>query len=160
MAERKKAKDVMTRDLEVAHPEMTIQEAAQKMKAKDIGSLPVVEGNRLVGVITDRDITIRATAEAKSPTETKVSEVMTRDNLVAVREDADLVEAETIMHDRQIRRLPIVNSQNELLGYVTLAQVARTEDECQAGRVLKGVSQPGKPPSMESYGKKRSKKTG
>jgi CBS domain-containing protein len=153
-------KDVMTRDVEVARPGMTVQEAAEKMKTLDIGSLPVCENKRVVGVITDRDITVRVVAEGKSITSTSVADVMTKEGIQTVREESPLEEVEKVMHDRQIRRLPVVDAQGQLVGYLSQAKVARTEDATKAGRVLKGISEPEKPQPMESPGRKRGKKVG
>ena len=132
--------DVMTRQVECARPEMTIREAAAKMKQRDIGSLPVCDGRKLVGIVTDRDITLRATAEGINPNLTNVSEIMTRD-IVSVRPEDPLEEAERLMHDCQVRRLPVVDERGELAGYLALAGVVRCESPRQAGRVLQGVSQ-------------------
>ena len=155
----KKVKDVMTRDPEVARPDMTVREAAEKMKARNIGSLPVCEGDRLVGILTDRDITVRVTAEGKSASETKVADVMTREPLHTVSEDAPLEEAERIMHDQQIRRLPVVGAEGKLVGYLSQAKVVRVESPSQAGKVLKGISRPEKPQPMETYARKGRRKT-
>src|SRR5688572_4360546 len=119
-------KDIMTRDVECATPDMTIKDAAETMKFKDIGSLPVCDGRKLVGIVTDRDITIRAVAAGRDPGSTKVGEVMTG-RVITVREDADLKEAERLMHDHQLRRLPVVDAGGELVGYLALAKVARQE---------------------------------
>ena len=146
-------RDIMTRDVETATFDMTIKDAARIMKDKDIGSLPVCEGRKVKGVVTDRDITIRAVAEGRDPASTRVVDVMTQE-IVSVREDADLKEAEELMHDRQLRRLPVVNDQGELVGYLAMAKIARTESPEQAGKVIKGVSQPSKPEPMESYGQR------
>ncbi len=159
MAQEKKVKDVMTRELVVARPDMTIEEAAEKMRTQDIGSLPVCEDDCLCGVVTDRDITIRATAQGKNPSETRVADVMT-EGAITVDEDAPLEEAEKIMHDQQIRRLPVVDADGDLVGYLSQAKVARTEDEVKSGRVLKGISQAGKPEPIGSSTPKRRRKTG
>jgi CBS domain-containing protein len=140
-------KDIMTRDVECATPEMTVREAAEKMKSRDIGSLPVCEGKKVVGVITDRDITIRSTAGGSDPNTTKVGGVMSRD-IVSVKPDDTLRDAEQLMHDRQLRRLPVVDDKGELAGYLAIAKIARKESPAQAGRVFRGVSQPTSPQSL------------
>ena len=152
-------KDVMTREVEAARPDMTLKEAAEVMKTKDIGSLPVAENARVVGVITDRDITVRGVAEGRDVASTRVADVMSKD-IVTVREDAPVREAEKLMHDRQLRRLPVVNERDELCGYLALAKIARQESSERAGQVLKGVSEPSAPAPMEAGGHKRSRKTG
>jgi len=149
-------RDVMTREVECARPDMMIRDVARVMKDKDLGSLPVCEGTKVAGMITDRDITVRGVAEGRDPAATKVAEVMSRE-VVTVKEDSRLDEAERLMHDRQLRRLPVVNEKGELTGFLSLAKVARTEGPEQVGRVVKGVSQPSKPASMHSYEKKRRK---
>jgi CBS domain-containing protein len=152
-------RDLMTRDVVTVQPETTLKDAAQLMKSRDIGSLPVTEGRKTVGMITDRDIAIRAVAEGRDAGSTRVGEVMSKD-VVTVSESADLKEAERTMHDRQLRRLPVVNDQGELVGYLAMAKVARNETPEEAGKVLKGVSQPTTPAPMESYGRKKRQKTG
>jgi CBS domain-containing protein len=156
----RKVKDVMTREVETARPDMTVREAAEKMKARNIGSLPVCEGNRLVGILTDRDITVRVTAEGKNPSETRVADIMTREPLHTVSEDASLEEAERIMHDQQIRRLPVINAEGALVGYLSQAKVVRVESPSRAGKLLKGISRPEKPQPMESYARRSRRKTG
>ena len=142
-------KGIMTRDVDTATPDMTVREAGQLMKVKDIGSLPVCEGRKVIGVVTDRDIAVRAVAEGRDLT-TRVAEIMSK-QVVTVREDADLKDAERIMHDRQLRRLPVVDAQGELVGYLAMAKVARAETPEAAGKVIKGVSQPSRPEPMETY---------
>jgi CBS domain-containing protein len=139
--------DLMTRDVSFAWPHMTIREAAFQMKERGIGSLPVCEGRRVIGMLTDRDLTIRATAEGSDPNLTKVADVMTRDVVSCTPEDY-LETAEHLMHDLQLRRLPVVDGDGELVGFLALAKVARAETPEQAGRVIKGVSQPSAPLAM------------
>ena len=150
--------DIMTRKVESAQPDMTIRDAARMMKSRDIGSLPVCEGRKVVGVVTDRDITIRGVADGRDPGSTRVTEVMSR-QIFSVREDARLAEAERLMHDQQLRRLPVVNGEGDLVGYLALAKVARTESSERAGKVLQGVSQASKPAPMESHEKKKHPKS-
>jgi CBS domain-containing protein len=136
---------VMTRQVEVVRPDATIQEAAQKMKSIDVGSLPVCDGRKLQGMITDRDVTIRAVAEGRNPSETRVREVMTAD-IVYGRTGQDVKEIAETMAAHQIRRLPIVNDENELVGIVALGDLAvDVGDEQMSGDVLADVSTPAKP---------------
>ena len=151
-------RDIMTREVESAQPDMTIQDAARMMKSRDIGSLPVCEGRKVIGVVTDRDITIRGVADGRAPGSTRVEEVMSR-QVFSVKEDARLVEAERLMHDQQLRRLPVVNGEGDLVGYLALAKLARTESAEQAGKVIQGVSQTSKPAPMESHEKKKRQKS-
>jgi CBS domain-containing protein len=141
--------DIMTRDVKIVNPESTIRDAAQLMNSEDFGSLPVCVGRKVVGVITDRDITIRAVAQGCDPGSTRVSEVMTKE-VVSVRDNSDLTEAERLMRDRQLRRLPVVSEQGELVGYLAMAKVARTESPEQTGDLIKGISQRSKPAPRKS----------
>jgi len=149
-------RDFMTRQVEKIEPMDSIRRAAELLKIHDIGSLPVCEGRIVVGMITDRDIVIRVVAEGRDYDTTRVRDIMSKD-VVSVREDADLAEAEKVMHDRQLRRLPVVHAQNELVGYLSLARIARTETPNQAGRILQGVSQASAPAPMETPPRRRQK---
>jgi len=150
-------RDIMTRDVQSAAPDTILKDAAQLLKTRNIGSVPVLEGRKLVGILTDRDIAIRGVAEGRDPGSTRVSEVMSKE-LVTVREDTPLLEAEKLMH--QLRRLPVVSGEMELIGYLAMAKVARTESAEKAGKVLQGVSQESKPVPMESLSRKGRQKTG
>jgi CBS domain-containing protein len=135
-------RDIMSKDVVCANPETTIKDAAVTMKTRDIGSMPVCEGKRIVGVVTDRDIAVRGVAEGRDPGSTRVREVMSRE-IVSVSEESDVKEAERLMRERQIRRLPVINDEGELVGYLSMARIARTDSPEECGRVLQGVSQPG-----------------
>jgi CBS domain-containing protein len=140
-------KDIMTRDVECATPDMSVREAAERMKSRNIGSLPVCQGKKVVGVITDRDITIRSTAGGNDPNATKVDSVMSRE-VVCVKADDSIRDAEQIMHDRQLRRLCVIDDSGDLVGYLAIAKIARQESPAQAGRVFRGVSQPSTPKKL------------
>jgi CBS domain-containing protein len=132
--------ELMTRDVRIASPDQSLQQAAQLMVELDTGVLPVGENDRLVGMITDRDIAIRAVAEGKSP-DTRVRDVMTAD-VKYVFEDQEADEVSIIMSDLQVRRLPVVDRNKRLVGILSLGDLAtseRTLDE--AGTALSGVSQ-------------------
>jgi len=138
-------KDVMTSNVEVVHPDTTLQDAAKKMKDLDVGSLPVCDGQRLLGTVTDRDITVRAVAEGRNPTTTPVRESMTS-GIVYCFEDQDVREAAKLMKEKQIRRLPILNRDKRLVGIVSLGDLAvDTGNEKMAGQTLSGVSEPAQP---------------
>jgi CBS domain-containing protein len=138
-------KDVMTRDIEVIHPNATIEEAAAKMDMLDVGPLPVCDGNRLVGMVTDRDITVRATAAGKDPRATQVREVMT-DNVVYCFDDDDTNEAARLMEEQQIRRLVVLDRDKRLVGIVSLGDLAvTTQDDQLSGEVLERISEPAEP---------------
>ncbi len=132
-------RDVMSRSVEVLSPGTPVQVAARKMRESDIGSLPVCEGLHIVGIVTDRDIVLRAVAEGLDAGTTPINEIMTRDP-VTVRESAYLGEAEWVMREKQLRRLPVVNPKGDLVGYLSLGRVARTEELEEAGRLIRGVS--------------------
>lgn len=137
-----KIKNILTEDPEVIHPDATICEAAMKMKQHDIGMLPVCDGDRLVGSITDRDITIRAIADGADPLKTKVGEVMTS-KVRYCFEDSDLEEAARIMEDEKIRRLPVLNSQKRLVGIISVGDIAvRSHDERLVEEVMERVCEP------------------
>jgi CBS domain-containing protein len=140
-----KLHEVMTPNVEVIHPNASVQEAAELMRSLDVGSLPVCDGRKIQGMITDRDIAIRAVADGREARQTPVREIMTPE-LVYCTEDEDVTAAAQLMHDHQIRRLPIINEQKELVGIVSLGDLAvETRDEKMAGQVLEGVSEPAKP---------------
>jgi CBS domain-containing protein len=140
-----KLKDVMTSQVEVVHPDAMLQEAAQKMKVLDVGSLPVCDGQRLVGALTDRDITIRAVAEGRNPTTTPVREAMTP-QVIYCFDDQSVKEAAQLMQDKQIRRLPILNRDKRLVGIVSLGDLAvDTGKEKMVGETLTEISQPSQP---------------
>jgi len=134
--------DLMTREVETIDPSATLEEAASKMKALDVGMLPVCNGDRLVGAITDRDITVRATANGYVPGMTEVREVMTPDAVYCEIGD-DVRRAAGLMEAHQIRRLPVLDGDRKLVGVVSLGDLAvRTGDDTLSGEVLEGVSEP------------------
>jgi CBS domain-containing protein/sporulation protein YlmC with PRC-barrel domain len=138
-------KAIMTREVEVVHPEGTLREAAQKMATLDVGPLPVCKGDEIVGMLTDRDITVRATAEGRDPKTTKVYEVMTPE-IVFAYEDEDVSDAAQLMAEHQIRRLVVLDRDKRLVGIVSLGDLAvHTGDTRQAGETLEGVSDPSAP---------------
>jgi len=138
-------KEMMTPNVEVIQPDATLQEAAQKMKGLDVGPLPVCTGKRLEGMLTDRDITVRAVAEGRDPRTTKVQEVMTSEVVYAF-EDQDITEAARLMEECQIRRVVVLNRDKQLVGIVSLGDLAvHTGDERQAGQTLERVSEPAEP---------------
>jgi len=138
-------RDIMSRDVEVVHPDSVIQEAADKMKALNVGSLPVCDNRRLLGVVTDRDIVIRAVAAGRDPKTTKVSDTMTPE-LIYCFEDEPIREAAKLMERYQIRRLPILSREKHLVGIVALGDLAvDTGNERLSGEVLEEISEPSKP---------------
>ncbi len=133
--------EVMTRDVQTIQPDQTAREAATFMLDADAGSIPVTEGGRLIGMITDRDIAVRGVAKGNGP-ETPVRELMT-DNLVIVRIDDDVEEAATKMSDAQVRRLPVIDQDERLCGIVSLGDLSREANTECASEALEGVTQPG-----------------
>ena len=136
-----KVSEVMTRNVQTVSPDQPVQEAASFMLNADAGSIPVTEGDRLIGMITDRDITVRGIAKGYGP-DTPVRELMT-DDLIVVRIDDDVEEAATKMSDAQVRRLPVIDQDERLCGIVSLGDLARESDEDCAHEALEGISQPG-----------------
>ena len=135
-----KIRDVMTRSVELVNPDTSLQEAARTMRETDTGFLPVGENDRLVGTLTDRDITIRAVAEGRDPKSAKVRDAMSEE-LVYVFEDAETAEAADLMAQRQIRRLPVLNQDKRLVGVVSLGDLAtRTPDDDVVGQTVQDVS--------------------
>ena len=138
-------REIMTPHVAVIHPDATLQEAAEKMSRLEIGPLPVCDGERLVGMLTDRDITIRATARGCDPNTTKVHEVMTSE-VVYCFADQEVRIAAQMMEMRQIRRVPVLDRDKRLVGIVSLGDLAvETQDQHLAGKTLEEVSEPGKP---------------
>ena len=138
-------KEVMTHNPEVVRPEALLQEVAEKKSTLDVGILPVCDGDQLIGLLTDRDVTVRATAAGCDPTLIQVCDVMTT-HLVYCFEDQDLSTAARMMERCQIRRLPILNREKRLVGIVSLGDVAlHSGDQALAGEALQNVSEPAAP---------------
>jgi CBS domain-containing protein len=136
-----RVKEVMTPVVEVIDADNTLQEAAAKMKARDIGPLPVCRGYQVVGMLTDRDITVRATAEGEDPTTIRVKDIMTEE-VITCFEDQLVSEAARIMEESQVRRLVVLDRDNRLVGIVSLGDLAvQTGDEQLTGNTLEAVSQ-------------------
>jgi CBS domain-containing protein len=133
--------EVMTRNVYVANPDESIQQAAMAMAGIDAGALPVGNNDRLVGMITDRDIAIRGVAEGMSP-DTRVREVMTTD-VKYCYDDQDIEEVTLNMGDIQVRRLPVVDRDKRLVGILSLGDVAIADGNGTAGEALSKLSRPG-----------------
>jgi CBS domain-containing protein len=142
----KKVREDMTTHVETLDPDLSVQDAARKMKEYDYGFLPVLEGGRVAGALTDRDITVRVIAEARDPQRTLVRDIMSRE-IVTAQEEDDLETVYEIMKERQLRRLPVVDGQRRLVGMITLARIARDQGEDAAGEILKEVVTPPGPTS-------------
>ena len=120
-------KECMTQQVEIGSPDMTLQEAAQKMRDGDFGVLPIGENDRIVGMLTDRDITIRGTAEGRDPRNVNVREVMSG-NILYCYEDQTLDDVAQNLGDNQVRRLPVLNRQKRLVGILSLGDLAQSEE--------------------------------
>ena len=136
-----KVSQVMTRDVKTVRPDQTAKEAARFMLSEDAGSMPVSEGDRLIGMITDRDIAVRGVAKGHGP-DTPIRELMTNE-VICAREDDDVEEVATKMSKAQVRRLPVIDASDKLCGIVSLGDLARETADQSADQALEGVSQPG-----------------
>jgi len=133
-------RDVMTKGAACVSADATLTAAAKEMKALNVGALPVCGDDQLVGMITDRDITIRSAAEGNDPKHDRVRNVMTTE-LVYVFDDQDTEEAARVMQDRQVRRLPVLNRDKRLVGMVSLGDLAvRTEENRTTAETLEEIS--------------------
>ncbi|HEX7254847.1 MAG TPA: CBS domain-containing protein [Gaiellaceae bacterium] len=133
-------RELMTKNPRTVGSDATVVEAARTMRDEDVGLVPVVEGDRLVGTVTDRDIAIRVIAEERDPTSTKVAEVASTE-LVTIDPEQPLDEALRLMAQHQVRRLPVVEEDGRLVGIVAQADVARHGDDRQTGQVVEQISQ-------------------
>lgn len=134
-------RSILTPDPKCTGPETPVSEAARLMRELDVGMLPVCDHDRLVGTVTDRDITIRGVARGLDPKSTPVREVMTNE-VIYCFEDQSIEEACRLMEERQIRRLPVINEDKRLVGIVSLGDLAvRTRSGILAGEVLEQVSE-------------------
>ena len=136
-----KVSEVMTRDVQTVSPDQPVQEAAKFMLSADAGSMPVTDGDRLIGMITDRDIAVRGVAKGFGP-ETLVRELMT-DQMITASVDDDVADVASKMSETQVRRLPVVDSDERLCGIVSLADLSREGSDGSAERALEGVSKLG-----------------
>jgi CBS domain-containing protein len=131
----------MTREVRVASPGQSIREVARIMAEIDAGAMPVGDNDRLVGMITDRDIAIRAVAQGKGP-DTPVRDVMSTEQVLYCYEDEELDHVAKNMSEQQVRRLPVVNREKRLVGIVSLGNLAQKEGRA-ANKAVKGVTKPG-----------------
>ncbi len=131
----------MTREVQVVTPDQTLRDAARMMAEIDAGVLPVRDGDRLVGMITDRDIAIRAVAEGKSP-DTPVRDAMSREVLYCF-DDQELEDVARNMADIKVRRLPVLNRDKRLVGIISLGDLSRKEDPAVTAKAVTSISKPG-----------------
>ena len=132
-------RDVMTSNPCSIDAEKSVAYAAKMMKEEDVGLAPIVEGDKLVGMLTDRDIAIRVVAEGRNPDQTKVSEVASN-QVVTIDPQQDLDEALRIMAKHQVRRLPVVEEDGRLVGVVAQADIAREGDDSRTGELVEEIS--------------------
>jgi CBS domain-containing protein len=135
-----KVSEVMTRDVQTVRADQPVQEAASFMLSSDAGSIPVMDGDRLIDMITDRDIAVRGVAKGHGP-DTPVGDLMT-DDLVVVRDDDEIEDVATRMSEAQVRRLPVIDQDERLCGIVSLGDLSRETDDESASEALEGVSAP------------------
>lgn len=137
-----KIKEVMSTRVATVHADATLRDAAREMRNMDIGVLPVKENDRLVGMITDRDITVRAVAEGKNPDQISVRDAMTSE-LVSCYEDQNLSEVSRIMQERKVRRIVVLDRQQQLVGIASMGDLTiQSENEQMGGEMLQSVSRP------------------
>ena len=134
--------DVMVRQVKLVSPDDNVRHVAQIMREADTGLLPVAEGDRLIGMLSDRDVAVRLVAEGRDPSQTKVRDVMTAD-VRYVFEDEDLEHVAENMAEQQVRRMPVMNRQKRLVGVVSLGDVAKGRQSPLAGRALGGIARQG-----------------
>jgi CBS domain-containing protein len=134
--------EMMTREAECTRPDATLAEVAERMKELDVGSLPVCEGDRLVGMVTDRDITIRSVSTGHDPRTHRVRDIMTPEVFYCFA-DQSVSEAAELMREKQVRRLPVLDRSKRLVGIVSLGDLAiETRDDEMVGKALESISEP------------------
>ena len=137
-----KLKEIMTQEVEIVHTDDSVQTAAEKMRYRDIGFLPVYDGEQLIGVLTDRDIVIQVMAEGVDPKKRLRQDWITKP-VVTCYDDQDVDEAARLMEEHQIRRLVILGRDDErIVGVVSLGDLAKNVDDKKSGEVLQEVSEP------------------
>jgi len=139
-----KVKAVMTPQVQVVSPDLSVEQAAEMMSKLDVGVLPVSDGQKLMGMLTDRDIVLRVLGRKQDPKNTKIGETMTRD-VTYCFEDQDIQEAAMLMVEKRIRRLVVLTAEKNLVGIVSLGDlVVHSGNTTLGGEVLEFVSQPSK----------------
>jgi CBS domain-containing protein len=153
-----KLKSLMTPSPQVIAPDAPLTDAAALMKRLDVGAIPVCESDRIVGILTDRDITVRAIAEGLAP-DAQVSEAMTP-QVSFCYEDDDIERCANLMEKKQIRRMPVLNRQDRLVGIISLGDLALSTDQKTSGEVLEKVSQPAEQAAPPGGGRERTRDKG
>ena len=139
-----KIREMMTRGTHFVAPDTAVIEAAGLMRLHDVGVVPVLEGDRIVGMLTDRDIVLQVVADGEDPRATLVRDVMSQGS-ISIREDQEVDEAAELMQKYQVRRLPVVDARGSLVGIVSLGDLAVDVHAGMSGKVLKTVSEPAMP---------------
>ena len=141
MAQNQQIRDVMTKNPECVSEKDSVLQVARIMRDQDTGVVPVVDGKKIIGLITDRDIVVRAIAEGKEINSVKVNEVMTK-SVRSVKEDSTVDEVLNLMGNAEIRRVPVVNRNNELVGIVSIGDLAsRTNKDNKVGKTVENISE-------------------
>ena len=154
-----KVHEIMTARARCVGPDNTLVEAAGLMRELDVGALPVCDNDRLAGMVTDRDITLRGVANGRDPNTTAISEVMSP-GIVYVFADQEVEEVARVMEERQVRRLPVLNREKRLVGIVSLGDIAISSNPAFSGMALRDVSEPRKPTARQRRLAERSKPAG
>ncbi|PBB87708.1 MULTISPECIES: CBS domain-containing protein [unclassified Mesorhizobium] len=144
-----KIRSCMTKDVTIANPEQSIRDVAQMMERLDAGAVPVADGDRLVGMITDRDIAIRGVAAGKGP-DAKVGDVMSPEVKYCFDDD-DVERVLENMGDLQVRRLPVLNRDKRLVGIVSIGDLATNGETAETGDALRDISRPGGEHSQSAH---------
>ena len=138
-----KACDLMSTDVECVTPETTLQQAAEMMAQHDVGLLPVVDGDqRLVGVVSDRDIVCRTVAQGRNPLEMSVGDAMSQGDIWSVTEETEAESVHAVMQEHQVRRVPVVDRNGKCCGIIAQADIARQGSDPAVADVVQAVSRP------------------
>jgi CBS domain-containing protein len=154
-----KVHEIMTAHARCVGPDNTLVEAAGLMRELDVGALPVCDNDRLAGMVTDRDIALRAVADGRDPNTTAIRDVMSP-GIVYVFGDQEVEEAVRVMEERQIRRLPVLNREKRLVGIVALGDIAISSNPAFSGMALRDVSEPSQPTARQRRLAERSEPSG
>jgi CBS domain-containing protein len=137
-------KEIMTKGVETVRPDTVLEEAANKMKTLDVGVLPVFDGKLLMGMLTDRDIVVRSVSKGDDPRNTSAGDVMSTE-IVSCYDDDELQSVAEMMESKKVRRIPVLNRDEELVGMISLGDMADRGDRGLAGEALEEVSRPSAP---------------
>lgn len=140
MPQDRRVRDVMTTNPECVSERDTVQDAARIMQKSDTGVVPVVDGRKIIGLITDRDIVVRLVADGKDPVRATVSEAMTK-HVRSVREDAHVEDVLSLMSNAQVRRVPVVNASDELVGIVSMGDLTDDTARKKVGEAIRDISE-------------------